>query len=298
MIEQPWAPVEIFHARVRKPCSERQLVLQALGIPSEILQVAGGFSLTVAQAQAQRATSELELYREENIDWPPPKIDAPMLSRGVAGAVVYAILLIVLYPIGTSGLAGRNWWEAGKLVAARVESGEWWRAWTALTLHGSLPHIAGNVVFGVMFGVLAAHSLGVGLTWLGTVLAGGFGNIVNARIQDGAHTSIGASTAVFGALGLLVTYEWVRRERLHQSPMRRLAPILAGCVLLGFLGMGSPGSNTDVMAHVTGFGAGHVLGFVTGKLQLPDRLPVNAQYALAALALAIIGVAWWIALTA
>ena len=42
--------------------------------------------------------------------------------------------------------------------------GEWWRAVTALTLHGGLSHIAGNLVFGVMFAVLASHSLGVGLT--------------------------------------------------------------------------------------------------------------------------------------
>ena len=80
-----------------------------------------------------------------------------------------------------------------------------------------------------------------------------------------------------GTLGLLASYEWVRRHALGLGPLRRWAPLMAGAALLGYLGMGGdPASpqaqRTDVVAHVTGFLAGVLIGFVTGHLRLPDRL--------------------------
>ena len=76
------------------------------------------------------------------------------------------------------------------------------------------------------------------------LLAAAGANVLNAWVQSPAHRSIGASTAVFAALGLLVTYTW-RRGYLRDTPWRaRIAPIVAGLGLLAFTG--TAGENTDL----------------------------------------------------
>lgn len=292
----------VFQAPTRRACLERALVLQARGIPHAVHGDDGAFRIFVPQERAAEARAELGQYARENVGWPPLRPAPPMLSSGVRGALVYALVIVAVFPVSRTGLFGTNWWEAGKLVSERVTGGESWRAVTALTLHGSAGHLIGNVVFGCTFAVLAAHNLGTGLTWLGTVLAGALGNWLNALIQGPGHASIGASTAVFGCLGLMASYEWVRRHALQLPPMRRYAPLLAGAALLGFLGIGdgqpaAPGEGrTDVVAHLTGLAAGAVLGVVAGLLRLPARTSARAQALAAAAAAALVAGAWAAAL--
>jgi membrane associated rhomboid family serine protease len=77
------------------------------------------------------------------------------------------------------------------------------------------------------------------------------------------HRSIGASTAVFAALGLLTAFTW-RRGFLRETPWRgRIAPIVAGIGLLAFTG--TAGENTDLLAHLFGFVDGFVGGVVLAR---------------------------------
>lgn len=294
MNSTPSQLVEIFRSRKKKPCQERALVLQALGIPNAVERADGDFVLLVASANASAAHGELSLYEDENVGWPPRREQPDLRSRGRAGAVAYWITLIAVYPIGRYGLAEANWWDAGKVDSTRILAGEWWRTITALTLHSDLRHLAGNLIFGTVFAVLASHVMGAGLVWLCTVLAGGLGNLANAWIQSGAHTAIGASTAVFGVLGVLAAYEHARRHTLRLPPMRRLGPLVGGALLLGFLGMS--GENTDVVAHATGLGAGLFLGWSAGTGRWPDRLGERGQLWCGALAAALVALAWLVAL--
>ena len=46
---------------------------------------------------------------EESAEWPPEKVETPpILTNGVAGAVVFALVLIALFPIGQKGAFGVN----------------------------------------------------------------------------------------------------------------------------------------------------------------------------------------------
>ena len=72
-------------------------------------------------------------------------------------------------------------------------------------------------------------------------------------------------------------------------------PLAAALGLLGLLG--SSGENTDLGAHLFGFGCGIVLGLLWGKW-LPPQLTANRllSYALAVVSVGLLSGSWWLAL--
>lgn len=289
----------VLATRSRVQAREAALVLRAAGVPHQLLSGGHGWQLVVPAAHGARAQEELADYAEENAAWPPPRPPFVPLSSGRGGAAAYAALLVLLYPVGQVGLAGLNWWTAGRMDSARVRAGDWERLFTALTLHVDLAHLAGNLAFGALFGVLASHTLGSGLAWLLAVWTGAMGNLVNVGFAGPDHRSVGASTAVFALLGVQAAYEWMRRAELPFAALRRVAPLLGALVLLGYLGMGGEdgSGSVDIGAHVFGFSAGLVGGLVAGWLQLPARLGLSGQRLCGALALGSLALAWTFALT-
>jgi len=49
--------------------------------------------------------------------------------------------------------------EAGDMDSAKVLAGQWWRLFTAVTLHADLAHLMGNITFGVIMLGLAMPRL-------------------------------------------------------------------------------------------------------------------------------------------
>ena len=102
---------------------------------------------------------------------------------------------------------------AGVADAERIRSGEWWRAVTAMTLHADVMHVLGNVVASVIFVSAAGRWLGPGVAAMLILLAGTGANLLTALVEKENHLSVGASTATFAALGLVVGLQSVRRWR-------------------------------------------------------------------------------------
>ncbi|MEM6569423.1 MAG: rhomboid family intramembrane serine protease [Planctomycetota bacterium] len=303
-VRDPFGPVpfgheEVLRGRSKSAVRESALVLQAKGIPHVVQAGGAGARILVTALDADRARHELEDYVEENEAWPPERDDAPpILTSGVPGAVAFALVITLMYPIGQNGAFGMNWWESGLMNAGSVaEDGAWWRTFTALTLHVDAQHLVSNLVFGSLFGVLAAQTLGTGLAWFGTVLAGAGGNLVESFLTDPSHRAVGASTAIFGTLGIMVASEWTRRGRERLPLARRLAPIFGGAVLFGWLGVGDGSGRVDVLAHATGFAVGALIGVAYGRLNLAGRVTPSGQRALAVLAVAALAASWAVALT-
>ena len=84
-------------------------------------------------------------------------------------------------------------------------------AWTALTLHLDGPHLAANLGAGSWFGYLAARQMGSGTAWFITVTGAALANLLEGLLGPPEHRAVGASTAVFSALGAMSAYSW--RER-------------------------------------------------------------------------------------
>lgn len=288
--EQRW--VEIRQFRQLGDAQQHALVLIAMSINCMLVRRPWGIGLVVAVHDAPRAEEQLDAYEAENA----PRIPAEPAFRAkdVIDGSLIAALLVVFTQMAADGLFfGADWYHAGAANAGRILSGEWWRAITSLGLHGDLGHIASNLVFGGVLGVIVAQVLGAGLGWLSILLAGFLGNFANAVFQDAGHTAIGASTAVFGALGLAAALAW-QRQTVTGPGLRRWAPLGAGVMLLAFMGVS--GERTDIGAHLAGFGVGCVAGFILHQLApfLPQGRKAQLWYGGAAAALFV--VAWTVAL--
>lgn len=247
-----------------RDCDEAALVLTAKNIDSRIEHVADGWQLVVARRQSVAASRELAEYaREPKRTFFPPR-PVVSVSAGWRGVGAYIATLLIVSILLHQDAFGFDWLGAGELDVARVRSGELWRCVTALTIHLEPDHLLGNVLFGAFFGHFLARFLGDGIAWAAIVASGAIGNLLNAAVQPEAHRSIGASTAVFAALGILSALSW-RRGVFRGATLRmRLAPVAAGVALLAFTGTG--GENTDVFAHLAGFITGFATGFALAYL--------------------------------
>ena len=287
--------IVVFEAAQAGPCSDRALVLQSQGIKSEVVVNDGHYQLLVPEDDLGSARIELLAYQQENADWQPRrqtvKYDYQNPWPGIVGFV--ALMLFIPWAAGV-GLEALNWYGAGKVDAGLVRDGQWWRTITALTLHADIAHLSSNLVFGVVFGFFAGQYLGSGVAWLSILMAGATGNWLNSYLQSASHTSVGASTAIFGALGLVAAFSWKRKLYPQDRWAYRIGPIIGGIALLAYTGTG--GERTDVGAHLTGFVSGILIGtlFALWPYLLPRRGAV--QWLAGASALALVGLSWFTAL--
>ncbi len=289
----PTGSAAIFRSRRSRDCGERALVLRARGIPHAVRRGAEGWVLLVPAPIAEQARRELADYERENENWPRRRARLPIHPAGVGGAIAYAAILLIAYVLQRDGAFGFDWFGAGRVQASLVRGGEWHRTVTALTLHLDGAHILGNVVIGALFGVIAAHLFGNGLAWFAILLSGAVGNALSAMLQAPDHAAVGASTAVFAALGLTAGYVWRRRLDQRGRWALRIAPIVAAAVLFAMMGSGGP--RTDVIAHLTGFASGIAFGAAFGGSTWSAPGP-RGQRILGAAALAMLVIAWTIAL--
>ena len=284
----------VYESSSRQACSERALVLLSLSIPHQAYHEEMRSVLLVPSSVAERAKYELWLYEQENRA--PKKTPAritPIYQNGVPGAVVYVTVICLVAWFAGTGAFGFDWLGAGRIDGALIRHGEWWRTLTALTLHSGIRHLLGNIGFGALFGVFAGRLVGPGVAWLSIVIASGLANTLNTVLLESTHRSIGASTAVFAALGLVAAYVWRARLMAQDRWPYRLGPVIGGIALLAFTGTGD--ANTDIGAHLAGF----VCGFGSGVVLANPSLTLNKralQAGAVTLALLFIASAWMAAL--
>ncbi len=286
-------PRVVFESRNRRSCSDRALVLAAVRIPYQLVDDGLSCALVVPAEYSARAVEELRLYEDENPP-PRPKVRKRIVYQdALPGVIGYVLVVCAVAWLAGYSIFGSNWFTAGRVDGNLIRDGEWWRTITALTLHSGVRHLLGNLVFGVFFGIFAGRLLGSGVAWLAIVVAGALGNTANTLLLDSTHRSIGASTAVFAALGLLAGYVWRGQFMAQDRWSTRFGPIIGGLALLMFTGTGD--ENTDIGAHllgfVCGFGSGMLLTMI-GNIPAPPRVQLWSGAA----AIALVGFAWMLAL--
>jgi membrane associated rhomboid family serine protease len=274
--QEDW--VRVGHYPSLSDAYDHGLVILAMGESCRVEEAAapGGFDLQAEALPAGKISAELDAYTAETAMAPAvraPLPERPAYSAGwwLTGLWVLALLTVYRWQGEDPGLVER----AASSSVGLIGNGEWWRPFTALFLHGDVSHIAGNLVGGTIFGTLVARSAGALRGWLMILLCGAAGNAITSVVMfPEPYSSIGASSAVFAALGILsgMGIAETFRDRARLPWLRISAPVLAGVVLLGWLGSGN-GPGTDVMGHVFGFGSGVVAGTAMGALERPPEPP-------------------------
>jgi membrane associated rhomboid family serine protease len=290
----PW--VEIARYQTESDADQHALVLVAAGIECGIVRRVRGTGLLVSAANAAIAVSELAAYDRLNRPVPPPVVVPQSLRTGLGGTIAYACALLFMHGAATRHLFDREWVTAGAAQAGSIVGGEWWRVFTALGLHADYGHLFSNIAAGGLFGLFVAQVLGGGLTWLAILLAGGMGNAINAALQPAAHTAIGASTAVFGAVGILSVLLLQYQQSLWRFGLRRWLPLAVGVMILAFIGM--EGERIDIGAHAAGFASGCLIGVGLSVIGPGLARRRDIQFASWAAAAVLMAGAWALALTA
>lgn len=241
------------------PLGTWSLVLESRGIPFALRVAGPKRKILVPAEEWLRAQWEIRCFEEENRGWPPPAaVETPLAENTLTSLAVVGLVALFhnLTMMGFLGLGHDGWIAAGGAQAGRIVSGEWWRAVTALTLHADGQHLLGNVLIGGFFIVRLCRVLGSAAGWFLLLASGTAGNLINALLHPPSYLSVGASTAVFGAVGLLAALS-VHRHRgslLKRWPV----PLAAGAALLAMLG--TSGERTDLGGHLFGFFVGMALG--------------------------------------
>jgi len=291
-MDDDWAIV--FESSHRQASNDRALVLSSLNIPHEILHDDLGYTLVVPAEVSEKAKYEIWQYEKENQQARPQRPrPVPVFQNAVPGIVAYIVVVILVTWLAGESAFNRDWLAAGRVDGELIRQGEWWRTLTALTLHSGFRHLAGNIGFGALFGLLAGRLFGSGLTWLCVVIASGLANTLNTLLLASSHRSIGASTAVFATLGLVAGFVWRAKLMAQDRWSYRLGPIVGGIALLAYTGTGDV--NTDIGAHLAGFVCGFGFGML---LTLLPRIPSARRFQLlcGTTAIGILAASWIIAL--
>jgi len=243
--------------RGERQAMDWSLVLASQGIETIIERdpEAGTWQLLVPGTDYTRALQSIRQYLKENqhrrwcqelpvrglmLDW---RSIAPM------------VLFILIYAADLNG----RFRSAGVMNSEAVRAGEWWRLFTAVTLHADLTHLAANVTTGLLFIGLAMGAFGPGLGLLAPFLAGALGNLAGLALYGPVHQSLGASGMVLGALGLVTAHSLLLYRHGSGPRFLIIRAVLSGSMLLVLIGL-NPQGNVDLVAHVAGFVAGFALG--------------------------------------
>lgn len=276
----------------RKLAEEWELALVAQGFSPRLSRTEEGFVVSVPEEEAERAIAGLAAYERENPREAPER-DAPAEPPNLLAGAAAGGILLLFYFVTEIWFPTAGWLERGSADADRILRGELWRALTALTLHANLGHALSNAFGIAVFLGMLSSILGPGLASALVLLAGAGGNFANALLHGSAHVSIGASTAVFGAVGMLGGLAVARRGPRKAPRRRRWAPVAAAFGLLAMLGTG--GERVDVLAHLFGFLFGGILGvlFAFVAPYPPGRL---VQWGCGSATLALLIYCWMVAL--
>jgi rhomboid protease GluP len=178
------------------------------------------------------------------------------------------------------GMTGAYAWAAGR----------WWTLFTAIYLHAGLLHVVFNLLWVRQLAPEVEELFGRARLMAIFTVSGVLGFVVSDLL--GVAYSVGASGAIFGLLGALVSYGRRRGGTFGVSIMRHYGHWALILFVLGFL---VPAVNN--MAHAGGFVGGYVMGSLLGARERHPERGLDGLMGGACLVLTIasFGLALWTA---
>lgn len=142
-----------------------------------------------------------------------------------------------------------------------VEEGEGWRLLSCMWLHAGVVHLLANMMSLLFIGIRLEQEFGfirIGLLYVLAGLGGSLGSTMHLMRTTSPTISVGASGALFGLLGAMLS-ELLINWTIYVNKCTALLILIVVIALnmaVGFL------PKVDNSAHIGGFLAGFFLGFV------------------------------------
>jgi membrane associated rhomboid family serine protease len=135
-------------------------------------------------------------------------LEAPA-TVGLVALNVLVYLITVYQGTGVSAPGGRLF-DQGALVGAAVRvDGDWYRLVTAMFLHGSLLHLAFNMLALYWLGTIVEQALGTWRFLLLYFVSGIAGSAGALLLSNEFAVTVGASGAIFGIMGAWLVLEYM-----------------------------------------------------------------------------------------
>ena len=186
------------------------------------------------------------------------------LTQVLFGANVAVYLAMALASGSVVDFPSQTAIHFGANVGPYTISGEWWRLFTYMFLHGGILHIAFNMWCLWDLGALAESLYGrwtYAAIYFLTGIAGGLGSII---WNPGAFT-VGASGAIFGLAGALIASFYLGEFSL---PRAAIGGTLRSLIVFAVFNLffGSMFGGIDNACHIGGLVSGLGLGAVVAKI--------------------------------
>lgn len=215
--------------------------------------------ILILESDLHKAQEQIHLWISENNFEPShheEELSLPELSLAPGAILLVPTLAYFILPYEAKELGLNH----SYLV---LEKGQWWRLWTALTLHADHKHLVSNLISGYFILNLLRTRFNTSTQWLSLLIFAGMANwavdLTHGADLNYPHRSLGFSTFVFAALGMLAGIEAKALFRSADFHMKRLTPLTSAFFIVVMLGLGD---NSDILAHFYGFLAGIIPGFI------------------------------------
>ncbi len=219
---------------------------------------------------------------EDSDEQPQRVIPAPWVKRGESsisltqilfGINIAVFLAMALSSGSVADFPGETLFHFGSNFGPYTLSGDWWRLFTYIFLHGSILHIAFNMWCLWDLGALAESLYGRSTFLAIYVITGIAGGIASVGWNPGVN-SVGASGAIFGLAGALIASFYLGEfslPRVAISGTLRSLLIFAGfnIFLGGMLG------GVDNACHFGGLVSGLILGALIARIAPNPERPMN-----------------------
>lgn len=139
-----------------------------------------------------------------------------------------------------------------------VHQHQWWRLFSCIWLHAGLIHLIVNMMSLLFIGIRLEQQFGfvrIGIIYL---LSGFGGSVLSALFLRNHYISVGASGALFGLLGSMLS-ELIMNWTIYSNKAAAITTLLfiiAINLAIGIL------PHADNFAHIGGFVSGFLFGFV------------------------------------
>jgi rhomboid protease GluP len=184
--------------------------------------------------------------------------------------ITFILIAINVIVYVYTSVVGGNFLETNPLlinnlgqIGEKVIEGAYYQLLTSMFIHASILHLAGNMIFLLVFGLRGEEMFSLPEYVTIYFLGGLAGNLLSLLFLPLNIPSVGASGAIFAMFGAAIIH--VRRS-VGQSV---LSALIYGFFLL-FL---SAAPNVNNLAHIGGLVVGLIIGYVLGA-----RRKIGTQY--------------------